>query len=448
MKTSGLALDSIPPLFIPLRFFLTAPLFGILAALLIIYTGEEIWLNRWSPYSLSLTHLLTVGFMLMIMLGALFQFIPVISGHLIPATKTIVPIIHPLLALGGLSLSIAFISYSRLFYSLAFVSLGITAIIFSIALVRLLFSRFSNKPAVFLLRIVWLALMVTLGLGLYMLLAYSYPDLGISYRQYTNIHASWGLTGWVVLLIMAVSSQVIPMFLVTPGFSESYLKGLSITIFLTLLMLSIFSDTGILSHTSPFFDINIQLLLKFMFSLELFFFSIYTLRLISKRKRKIADITINFWYLSLSSLLLSILIYWLIPILQWGNDEQYQISLAILLIYGLAISSMMGMLQKIVPFLIYLHLQRLAMKHPSALAGLPTMKGIIKVKHSRWQYFLHLGSLMVLLLAVYLPVLTVFAGVLMLFNFLWLGYCLFSAVILYKQSRIKILAEPEMDFAI
>lgn len=436
MKTRGLALDSIPPLFIPLRFFLTAPLFGILASLLIIFTGEDLWLSRWNSAALSLTHLLTVGFMLMVMIGALFQFIPVISGHLIPATKTIVPVIHPLLVLGGLSLSFAFISHSRPFYSMAFISLGITAIIFSIALARLLYSRFSDKTAVFLLRIVWLVLVVTLGLGLYMLLAYYYPDSGINYRLYTNIHATWGLTGWMVLLIMAVSSQVIPMFLVTPAFSEYYLKGLSISIFVTLVLLSFFSHT------------NIQWLLKFLFSLELFFFSTYTLWLISKRKRKIADVTINFWYLSLSSLLLSVLIYWLMVLLQWGNDGQFQMILAILLIYGLAIGSIMGMLQKIVPFLIYLHLQRMAMKHPSALAGLPTMKGIIKVKYLRWQYFLHLGSLTMLLLSVYLPVLTVLAGVLMLLNFICLEYCLFSAVFLYKHSRVKILAEPEVDFGI
>ena len=239
MDTRGLDLNSIPPLFIPLRFFLSAPVFGILAALLIIFIGEDLWQSRWSPSSLSLTHLLTVGFMLMIMLGALFQFVPVISGQLIPGTLAIVPVIHPLLVVGGFSLSGAFLLHSRLLYFIGFMSLGITALLFTLALARLLFTTSVNSTPFYLLRIVLLALVFTLAMGLYMLLAYSFPELGIGYRMYTNVHAGWGLIGWVVLLIMTISSQVIPMFHVTPAFSESYLKGLSIAIFVNLIKFEI-----------------------------------------------------------------------------------------------------------------------------------------------------------------------------------------------------------------
>ena len=59
---SGLSLDQAPPVSVPLRFFLTAPLFGIVASVLMLISGPEIFVNRWSPSMVALTHLLTLGF--------------------------------------------------------------------------------------------------------------------------------------------------------------------------------------------------------------------------------------------------------------------------------------------------------------------------------------------------------------------------------------------------
>ncbi|NOR73087.1 MAG: hypothetical protein GQ467_04370, partial [Mariprofundaceae bacterium] len=57
--TAGLSLDQAPPLSVPLRFFLTAPLFGIAAALRMLTGGPVIFASRWSPSMFALTHLIT-----------------------------------------------------------------------------------------------------------------------------------------------------------------------------------------------------------------------------------------------------------------------------------------------------------------------------------------------------------------------------------------------------
>ena len=64
-----LQLTRSPPFSVPLRFFLTAPLFGIAAAALIAWGGGEALVGRWSPQVLAITHLLTLGFMAMVMIG-------------------------------------------------------------------------------------------------------------------------------------------------------------------------------------------------------------------------------------------------------------------------------------------------------------------------------------------------------------------------------------------
>ena len=75
-----LSYDQSPPIAAPFRFFLTAPVFGILAGLLLLWEGPDMLAARWTPGVLALTHLMTIGFMLQVMLGALIQILPVVAG--------------------------------------------------------------------------------------------------------------------------------------------------------------------------------------------------------------------------------------------------------------------------------------------------------------------------------------------------------------------------------
>ncbi len=92
MAESGLSYDQGPPFGAPLRYFLVAPLFILLAACLGIFMPD--WLTtRWSPVSLALTHLITLGYLAMVMLGA-FLSAPIdryasIAGHLLLVASAI-----------------------------------------------------------------------------------------------------------------------------------------------------------------------------------------------------------------------------------------------------------------------------------------------------------------------------------------------------------------------
>src|SRR5574343_70151 len=75
-----LSFENAPPFAAPLRFFLTAPLFAVLAGLLVAWEGPGLFASRWMPGALAATHLVTVGFMLQVMLGAMIQILPVVAG--------------------------------------------------------------------------------------------------------------------------------------------------------------------------------------------------------------------------------------------------------------------------------------------------------------------------------------------------------------------------------
>ena len=435
MKLKGLSLNTIPPISIPLRFFLTAPLFGILAAAFIFYSGSDIWMNRWNYNSLALTHLLTIGFMLMVMTGALYQFVPVMTGELIPATTRLAPLIHFSLASGTLLLVCGFLGNVTYCFILALALLGLAMITFSISLIPLLLSRLKKQLIVFLMRVLFIVLLVTIGLGLFMLLAYSLPQWQLQFRLYTDVHALWGLLGWVALLIMAVSSQVVPMFFVTPEFSVKYLKSLSLLMLVTLVLLSV--SVGVIYHIA-----------EVVFSIELLLFSVYTLVLIKQRKRKVPDMTLYFFYISFASLILAICFWWLsgnIPD-SFLQQTQHEFIIAILLIYGFSISSIIGMKQKIVPFLIYINLQNLSINHPGSNVHVPNMKAIISNYQSKLQFYIHTGSLILLLFSVIWNEVVWIAAVLMLANFLWLLVILYRATVLYRFKYRAINSLPVVKF--
>lgn len=440
MNISKLSLDTIPPILTPFRFFLTAPLFGVIAAILMLYGGPDIWLSRWSNSNLALTHLLTLGFMLMVMIGALYQFIPVMNGHLVPGSKTLAAVIHILMVTGVMLLVPGFLYNSSVFFWLAFIALSGGLVLFALSLLPLLISRLGNQLIVYLLRVLYLVLLITLGLGLFLLLGHAVPELGLAYRSYTDLHAMWGLLGWVVLIIMAISSQVIPMFYVITEFSRRYLKGLSLAMILTLIAISYYQGRDLTAVSA--------IVLEILLSIELLIFVFYTLLKIEQRKRKIADVTINFYRLSLFSLLLAVILWWCSAYFEESiSAQQLSMLLAILLIYGLAIAIISGMLHKIVSFLIFLHLQKLSLSRPEAMTLVPNMKQVISARDSQIQFMLYILSGSFLLLSVFYPALTLFAAVLMLFNFSWLSYCLIKAYTLYFKSRRQILDYPEMPLS-
>jgi hypothetical protein len=134
MNSAGLSLEQAPPFGVPLRFFLTAPWFLVLAALLLSWQGPAVFASRWLPATLALTHLLTLGFMAQVMLGALLQMLPVVVGVVVPRLRLTAMLIHIPLTLGALALTVAFLSGVPAWFQLAWWLLGLT---FGVALMAI-----------------------------------------------------------------------------------------------------------------------------------------------------------------------------------------------------------------------------------------------------------------------------------------------------------------------
>jgi len=83
LNIAALSIGQTPPLAVPMPYFLAAPLFLTAAGVLLMLSPDMLG-ARWSPQALAATHLVTLGFLAMVMLGALQQVLPVLMGERLP----------------------------------------------------------------------------------------------------------------------------------------------------------------------------------------------------------------------------------------------------------------------------------------------------------------------------------------------------------------------------
>ncbi len=430
MNLSGLSFDNIPPLHVPLRFFQTAPLFGIAAALvLLVYPAA--FASRWQPELLAITHLLTLGFGASIMLGALFQVMPVVTGQTLPRDAALAPWIRWALSAGVLLLTSAFLSGHGYLFGLATLLLLGSFILFVGALGWALLRVRPLGDSAFCLRLAALSLVATLALGVAQASARYWPGGGLYHPAQTDLHAAWGGVGWSLGLIMAVAIQVIPMFHVTPAFPSWVARRLAPALFILLSAYSLYRWPWL--QSSALAGVFVGAIL----------FASCALATLAKRKRKLVDWTVRFWWLGLAHLLATAVLA-LLHLSTSGALTGEAGTLLIGLGYGLGFvgSVMIGMLQKIVPFLVYLHLQRACLSNPTAMLQLPNMKEIISSRASRIQFYLHAAALGLLYLAVLMPPLAAVAALVLLLDFAWLTATLWRAAGTHTRALAAMTEAP------
>lgn len=422
MNQAGLSLDQAPPILVPLRFFLTAPLFALLAALLLLWQGPQILATRWHPSLLAATHLLTLGFLSMVMMGAMMQMLPVVAGAVIKRPGLLAGIIHTL-AIGGVLLlagGLASSSPTLLKGALPFLGGGLLLFAATIGISLRRAPPDNTTASAMRLAAASLAATVTLGLTLASNHAWGWwlSELRV---PVTNLHLTWGLLGWVGMLVTGVAFQVVPMFQLTPSYPTSLQRWLPKALFVTLAALPA-------AIAFPALQPVLGLALAAGYSL----FAVVTFRLQAQRRRKLTDIPVNFWRLALACILASVALWLAGQVTSgFGGDERYGLLLGVLLIVGFAMSLVNGMLYRIAPFLVWFHLQS---RRKSLGRSVPNVREIMPEKNTKGQMWLHFAAVALLIGAVMAPQPLVYpAAAAFGASNLWLWLNLWSAWRLYRR---------------
>jgi len=395
MNRISLSLDQSPALSVPVRFFLTAPLFGLAAAITLFQAGPTVLTSRWIPVLLGTTHLLVLGFIAMVMIGAVLQLLPVLAATPVKKPELVSTLLHVLLSSGVVLLGTGLTWGYQWPVKIALLLLSVTFLIFIVTVLTTLRHSPSVHASIKTMRFAVLALAVTVMLGVFLGAGHGWPNIALA-RQYTDLHLVWGLFGWVGLLTIGVAYQVVPMFQMTQEYPLLMQRWLTPLLLLLLLLWS-WGQIGLPMY--PALTWITGALLAIVFTC----FGIWTLYLQIRRRRRVADITVWFWQLGMLSLLACVPLWAATMLSSYvAHIPQYSLVLGILMILGFAISVINGMLYKILPFLIWVHLQKRAYDRETR-RQIPNVKMILSYEYMRWQFLLHLLALLLFLGAIWWP---------------------------------------------
>ncbi|HZX28366.1 MAG TPA: permease [Telluria sp.] len=374
----ALTLDKSPPLAAPLRFILTAPWFGMLAAVLLLWQGADAFATRWAPATLALTHLITLGFLGMTMVGAVLQMLPVVTAVDVPDTPLLARVVWPALCVDTLLLACSFLYPHPAGFAFAGVllagALGVPCALCLWALRARVPEGARAMATGMRCALGGLAVTVLLGGALAGLFAGAWllPPVPV-----TDRHAAWGLLGWVAMLVTGVSYQVIPMFQATPVYHARIERWLAPALCAGVVLWSLggrFQPAG-----------------GTVAALALAAHGGYSLRLLAQRRRKETEATTWYWRLSFGSLLTAVAA-WAAP---WQGEAR-PLVLGVLFLGGFAMSAVSGMLYKIVPFLVWYHLQ----EAPGVdRRRVPKIGDLVPDRLARRQFGCHAAALLLTLAA-------------------------------------------------
>lgn len=231
---SGLDLRQAPAPAQPLRWLFTAPLWGVAAGCWLLLHGEAAMAGRWSPLTVALVHLFTLGVLGNAMLGSLLQFLPVAAGSALPPGRW--PAwLHAGFNLGLVLFVLALHSGEHVLMALAALLLGLPLSAFALVALPGLLARGGKRVLRAGIGMALGSLLLATLAGVALLLVLR-GDLWLPLDRFTDAHALLGLLGWVLVLIASVGSMTVPMFQGTAPISE---RQLAAWLWLTLVALAL-----------------------------------------------------------------------------------------------------------------------------------------------------------------------------------------------------------------
>ncbi len=199
---------------------------SLLAALLLLTTGfaEPLGALR-APPMLITVHLTTIGWLSLLMLGALYQFVPVICNTTLYSQRL------PIIGIGfiGIGLASMLLGFLALNGStglhIGYLPIGGALLLFGFVLggINVGMTLWRGRPlplqAVFVaVSLVFLLLTALLGLAFALSLALPRPPVFLLRLTASglDLHIAAGLGGWFTLTVMGVSYRLLSMFMLAP----------------------------------------------------------------------------------------------------------------------------------------------------------------------------------------------------------------------------------------
>jgi len=361
--------DFAPPFKLIAPFFIMGGIFYLISNVLLFLLDIEQTSSITDFYIVSWVHIFLLGFVMMIIFGAMAQLIPVVleRGHF---SVDMYYVIWPLFALGTVLMSYGFI-YSHLVLSFGGVIALIAMFIFSIEAFLTIKGVEKFDLVVVSVLISNIFLLIGIVIGFVMALTFA-GFISTDVMLLLKAHIYMLIGGYVFITIMAFSYILIPMFGLAHGFSTKPLK-LAITfqgIGVVLVFISALVDLELLSKVGY---------LCSLISVVSYFYLIFTIN--KTRARKENDMYII--SLLLSFIFFAIGVIFGVLYINTPSDIYAALS-GWLIFFGFFGFMISGHLYKIVPFLVWY-------ERFSPLVGkqkVPMLADMVPTKSANFQIYL------------------------------------------------------------
>jgi metal-sulfur cluster biosynthetic enzyme len=321
---------------------------SLLSSVILIIIRPDAFTSHFFNYGLlSITHLLVLGWITMVILGALYQLLPVIIEASL-YSESIARINFYLLGVGILLLATAFWNgWMGSFLILAGGIILLAVLLFSLN-IYLTVRGLKIRSMEFLFigtSIIWL--IITVLAGLLGAINLMWPFLDISHLQWLKLHAHAGIVGWFLLLVIGVASRLFPMFLVVENVNKT-----------TLRISYFFINAGLLSgllasyyHWIPGIVSAVALGLTGIASFLVFVSRVFVRRMKKQLDTGMRQTAVAFYFLLAAILLLLVSV--------WGGVAAFEangVAIAYMscVVIGFFTSLVMGQTYKTLPFIIWL----------------------------------------------------------------------------------------------
>lgn len=346
----GLNTQKAPSVSVVLPHYAYAAVSFFVLSLLIALSASSFIGHYFQPRLLAITHIAALGWGTMIIFGALYQLLPVILEAPL-YSETLAKITFFLFGSG-----IPLLAYCFWIFSVG-ILLQIAASIMLVSFFLFFFNvvqtarKTENRKteADFIVTsAIWLVL--TGVVGVLMSFNFQYVFLDQSHLEYLKLHAHLGIIGWFLMLIMGVSSKLLPMFLISHQLNE---KKLNYAYYLV--------NGGLIAFTIDmyFFRGTVFLPVYGLIIISgIIFWISYIYESYKKRVRKDLDIGMKHSFLALSIMFLPAVLGLVISADPFFKDV---INPQIFLVYGISVflgfitSLILGQTYKTLPFIVWLH---------------------------------------------------------------------------------------------
>lgn len=301
--------------------YITASILFLVICCLVLFSYQSFIGHYFHPKLLAITHITTLGWISMVIIGSLYQLTPVISNSKLFSLK-LAQISYFLLLIGTTMLAYCFWEFN-VGYLMQVASLllftGISLFTLNMYLTTNRTDEKNIESDFLVSSVIWF--WMTVFLGVLLVFNFRYAFLPKEHLYFLKIHAHIGLVGWFLCLIIGIASRLVPMFLISGKLNKTHLNYSYYL--LNLGLLGFIIDSVFFNGISRSFIYIIPIIIS------LVFFLMYIKEAYQNRLKRTLDIGLKHTFISFILIIIPVSIWVILKTIITDQKLKTQLSIAL-----------------------------------------------------------------------------------------------------------------------